>query len=442
MRENKLFLLQLTIVTALLCLTCAPASAEPAAERVTPVVKAVKESAPAVVNITSTKIIQGRRALPLDRFFPPEFFPGQREKVQKSLGTGVIIDGEKGLILTNAHVVAGGDEVKVHLLDGRSYEASIAGAESDFDLAVLKVKHSKERLPSVRLGNSSDLMPGETVIAIGNPFGFSHTVTTGVISALGRTIRNEDGLFVDLIQTDAAINPGNSGGPLLNILGEVIAINVAIDLRGEGIGFAIPVNKARRVVAELLNQGHVVPLWFGLAAQDVDMRMANAIGLPRAMGIIVTAVYEDTPAAHAGIKPGDVILTIGKTTVQDRHDYISVLRNISPGERVDVGFLREGKGLQATMTPTAFSDAAAEKLMRARWGLSVRDWRGGAQITDVKSGGPADFLRPGDIITNAGNMRINSRADLLKAFRQNRMSSQVMLIIMRDRKAHYARLII
>ena len=168
-------------------------------------------------------------------------------------GSGVIVDGKRGLVLTNAHVIAGGDEVMIHLQDGRQFPAVVKGAEPDFDLAVLEIQGPHD-LPAVPLGDSSDLMPGETVIAIGNPFGFNHTVTTGVVSALGRTIRSESGVFTDLVQTDAAINPGNSGGPLLNLEGRLVGINTAVHARGEGIGFAIPVNKARRVMDDLVGQ--------------------------------------------------------------------------------------------------------------------------------------------------------------------------------------------
>ena len=200
----------------------AQAAPAPDSPRLTPVVRAVQAVAPAVVNITSTHIIEGHRVSPLERFFGPGFGPGfpdssgfgaqPRKRKRVSLGSGVIVDGRKGLVLTNAHVIAGGDEVMVHLLDGREFPATVKGAEPDFDIAVLEIKGAHD-LPAVRLGDSTDIMPGETVIAIGNPFGFNHTVTTGVVSALGRTIRNDGGVFTDLIQTDAAINPGNSGQP-------------------------------------------------------------------------------------------------------------------------------------------------------------------------------------------------------------------------------------
>ena len=200
---------------ALLCAATAPAAAPvpDSSPRMTPVVRAVQATAPAVVNITSTHVVERQRISPMEQFFGfgPGFDQPRRQK-RVSLGSGVIVDGKRGLVLTNAHVIAGGDEVMINLQDGRQFPAVVKGAEPDFDLAVLEIQGPHD-LPAVPLGDSSDLMPGETVIAIGNPFGFNHTVTTGVISALGRTIRSESGVFTDLVQTDAAINPGNSGGP-------------------------------------------------------------------------------------------------------------------------------------------------------------------------------------------------------------------------------------
>ncbi len=186
-----------------------------------------------------------------------------------SLGSGVIIDGEKGLILTNAHVIQKAGTIKVVLQDEREFEARIVGADPDSDLAVLKID-SKDRLPAIKMGNSDDLMIGETVIAIGNPFGFSHTVTTGVISAINRSIRAQDRVYHDFIQIDASINPGNSGGPLLNINGDLIGINTAIYAKAQGIGFAIPIGKARKIISDLIQYGEVIHAWIGITVQNMD----------------------------------------------------------------------------------------------------------------------------------------------------------------------------
>ena len=420
-----------------------PALAEPAADslRMTPVVRAVKGVAPAVVNITSTKVEPGRRLSPMEQFFFPGAPPVGKERVRTSLGSGVIVDGAKGLVLTNAHVVAGGDEVHVNLLDGREFTADVVGAEPDFDLAVLKIRGGN-KLPEVRMADSGDLMPGETVIAIGNPFGFNHTVTTGVISALGRTIRNNQGLFTDLVQTDAAINPGNSGGPLLNILGELVAINTAIDARAEGIGFAIPVNKARRVMEDLVGQGRVAPLWLGLSAQDVDQRVAMALNLKKPLGVLVDDVYAGSAAAKAGLRSGDVIVQMGSAEVRDRREYLSYLRNHTPGSTVRLTLMRAGKSLQMEVKPEPFSDADALKLMERRWGLTVKDGRNSVLVTRVQNNSPMTMLKSGDGITAVGNVRVESVKDFIQAFRTQRMARQVLLTVTRGGKSYYAKVIL
>ncbi|MDR2056514.1 MAG: trypsin-like peptidase domain-containing protein [Desulfovibrio sp.] len=432
-----------------LCLFCrglAPAPAlaapDPSSPRLTPVVRAVRAVAPAVVNITSTHIIEGSRASPLERFFGPDFFYGGPARRQKrtSLGSGVIVDGAGGLVLTNAHVIAGGDEIVVRLLDGREFPAAVRGADPDFDIAVLQIVGARN-LPEARMGDSSDILPGETVIAIGNPFGFTHTVTTGVVSALGRTIRNESGVFTDLIQTDAAINPGNSGGPLLNIEGGLIGINTAVDARAEGIGFAIPVNKARRVMDDLMKQGRVAPLWLGMMVQDMDSRTAMALGLKDVTGVLVSAVFENTPAAQAGIAPGDVLLSVNETPVHDRRDYVNVLRNQTEGVTLNLRLYRGERSIAMSVRPARFDDPTAQSLMEQRWGLTAREGRGGLSVIAIRRGGPADFLRKGDMIVAVGAARVNTMKDLLQAFRRERLAGQVLLQVVRDGRQYYARLV-
>lgn len=429
----------------------ATASAAPAADspRLTPVVKAVQAAAPAVVNITSTQIMEGRNASPLERFFGPAFGPGSpgflgpggkpAPRKRASLGSGVIVDGARGLVLTNAHVIAGGDEVRVHLLDGREFPAVVKGADPDFDIALLQIK-APQGLPSVRMGDSGDLMPGETVIAIGNPFGFNHTVTTGVVSALGRTIRNADGVFTDLIQSDAAINPGNSGGPLLNMEGALIGVNTAVDARAEGIGFAIPINKVRRVMEDLMGQGKTAPLWLGLAAEDVDARAAAALGLREASGILVTTVHEGTPAAKAGIEPGDVIESINASPVRDRRDYVDMLRNQTGGDPLRINLRRGDTKRSVNLTPVPFSDDAARALMERRWGLRVEEGPRGLAVREARAEGPAAFLRKGDVITGVGAARVKNVTELLQAFRRERLAGQVVLQVVRGNRAYYARI--
>ena len=443
------WLFALLAVALILCLPVRARAIAPDSPRMTPVVRAVQAVAPAVVNITSTHIVEGQRISPLEQFFGPGFpgfpgfdVPGGRRAKQKrvSLGSGVIVDGDKGFVLTNAHVIAGGDEVMVHLLDGREFPATVKGADPDFDIAVLQIKGAA-KLPAVKLGDSGDIMPGETVIAIGNPFGFNHTVTTGVVSALGRTIRNKGGAFTDLVQTDAAINPGNSGGPLLNIEGVLIGINTAVDTRAEGIGFAIPINKARRVMHDLMSAGRVAPLWLGLDLQDVDGRTAMALGLRDAGGVLVTAVFPGSPAARAGIAPGDILESINASPVRDRRDYLDILRNQTAGTALRLQVLREGGPVKLEATPEPFSDADARALLERRWGFSAAQTAQGVVVRQARADGPAEFLRQGDRITAVGSAEIKTMEDFLQAFRRERMSGQVLFQVVRNGKGYYARLI-
>lgn len=408
-----------------------------ASQRMTPVVQAVATAAPAVVNITSS--LAGRSHTPLESFFGPGFNPfggGQRKRA--SLGSGVIVDGRKGLILTNAHVLGDGGEIMAHLQDGREYRAHVRGIEPDFDLAVLELEGASN-LPAIAMGDSGDIMPGETVIAIGNPFGFTHTVTTGVVSALNRSLRMGNGMLTELIQTDAAINPGNSGGPLLNLDGALIGINTAIDSRGEGIGFAIPINKARRVMDGLVQKGHVEPLWLGLLVGNLDQREAMALGLPDTQGALVTDVLKGAPGDKAGLQNGDVIRRLNATQLRDKRDYINALRNLATASAVEAEIIRSGRQMKVKVTPAAFTDKAAQKLMAELWGIAAAEKDGRLRVTSAK--GPASFLKKGDIVRSVGERPISGLPDLLAAFRQERMSNQILLMIERNGRNYYGRLL-
>ena len=310
------------------------------AQRTTPVVEVVRASGPAVVNISST----GRQRVSpfrsgddmLDRFFKEFFRPLERE--QTNLGSGVIIDGKKGLIVTNSHVVAGGSDIRVQLADRRVFTAKLVGGDPSSDLAVLQIDPGGKPLPQVKLGDSRSLMIGESLVAIGNPFGLQHTVTTGVVSALNRRVPTGGGGWMGgLIQTDASINPGNSGGPLLNLDGEVMGINTAIFQRAQGIGFAIPVNRVRRVVDDLLTHGRVRPTWLGMQLQDLTPRLASHFGLDSVSGVVVLAVEAHSPAAQAGIKKGTVVLALDEVPLEDAADYQSRLGAVAPGKRCACG---------------------------------------------------------------------------------------------------------
>jgi serine protease Do len=297
--------------------------------RETPVVRAVRKVSPAVVNISSayevrkqTSPFSGFGLNPFfDEFFKDFFDPRfERRQQYTSLGSGVIIDGQKGLILTNSHVIQKSGTIKVMLQNELEFEARIVGADPDSDLAVLKID-SEKPLPAIQMGRSDDLMIGETVIAIGNPFGFSHTVTTGVISAINRSIRTDERVYNDFIQIDASINPGNSGGPLLNINGELIGINTAIYAKAQGIGFAIPIGKARKIISDLIQYGEVIQAWIGITAQDMDDKLARYLNVPGKKGVIVKSVEPQSPAEKAGLQEGDILLSLGNKKIDSVDDY-------------------------------------------------------------------------------------------------------------------------
>jgi Do/DeqQ family serine protease len=420
------------------------------AVRVTPVVTAVRAVAPAVVNITSARTVERRSPLGplfdddfLRQFMEPGLPGAPRRQTQASLGSGVIIDGDKGLVLTNAHVIAGGTSIKARLLDGRVLDASLVGADPDFDVAVLRLA-GKEKLPQAVMGDSGDIMIGETAIAIGNPFGYTNTVTTGVISAVGRSLRHEGGTYSDLIQTDAAINPGNSGGPLVNLSGEVIGINLAIQAGAEGIGFAIPINKARRVVAQIVGEGRVTPAWLGLAGQDLDPRLARLFELDRPRGMLVTEVREASPAAKAGLRPGDLILGIGGADLEGKDQYLGVLRTSPVGEALALEVRRGQQSLRLSATPEAFTEREAAEVARDRWGLTVQSGRGGRGMpaTAVAPGSPAARLgiKPGDLLLQIGGERLADAKAFTRAVYLNRMHRAVLIVVERDGRGYYVRM--
>ncbi|MBW2040556.1 MAG: Do family serine endopeptidase [Deltaproteobacteria bacterium] len=430
-----------------------------ARERITPVVQAVQRVAPAVVNINSEYEVRSRRnpfsGFPMDPFFDSffkDFFdPGfERRYKRTSLGSGVIIDGERGFILTNAHVIARTGTVSVTLMDEREFKAAIVGADPDSDLAVLRVD-SAEALPSVEMGNSDDLFIGETVIAIGNPFGFSHTVTTGVISALHRSLRTDDRVFIDFIQTDASINPGNSGGPLLNIHGEVIGINTAIYAKAQGIGFAIPINRANRIVQDLIRYGEVVPSWIGIVVQDVDEGISRYLGLPHTKGVLVKAVEEKSPAETAGIQAGDVLLAVGLHKVRSTEDYQAAVKQIAAGETVSLRILRKNTEKRISLTTRPFPPEMAEALAVRRLGVRVENRDASRQngsgngasegvvITwlDPRSELARIGARPGDIIRQIDEITVRNVEDFKKAVIQYRQKPSVVILLQRGNQGYY-----
>lgn len=409
-------------------LVCACNDAACASLRKTPVVGVVSKAAPAVVNLTcSSRDMNARSSL--EMFFENGF--GIMRKKRTSLGSGVIVDGKAGHILTNAHVIADADEIMAHLQDGREFPAKILGVEPDFDLAVLTIEASAP-LPSIPFGDSGDIMPGETVIAIGNPFGFNHTVTTGVVSATNRTLRSEAGLMTDLIQTDAAINPGNSGGPLLNLDGEFIGVNTVIDGRGEGLGFAIPANKAKAVLERVASHETPPHLWLGLHG-------ANPPGA-RDAGLQITKVFKNSPASDAGLKRGDIITKINSVSIRNGRDYLDMLRNFTKPEEISIEYRRGNEARTMAIRLRYLENQAAEELLEQLWGFKTEETRKGLAIAKIRSDGPASFLRPGDVITSVNQNPARNKKELLNAFLHERLNAAPILGIIRGNGNYYARL--
>ncbi|QKT02894.1 Do family serine endopeptidase [Ectothiorhodospiraceae bacterium 2226] len=309
--------------------------------------RAVAAAAPAVVNIHTEKAVV--RQLPpmfedpaLRRFFEDEQRGNPRPQQETSLGSGVIVN-HQGYILTNFHVIDGAEDITIALQDGQSFSAAVIGSDPETDLAVLKINGSE--LPSIILGRSSGIHVGDVVLAIGNPFGVGQTVTSGIVSATGRT-RLGLSTFENFIQTDAAINPGNSGGALVNAQGELLGINTAIFSRtggSQGIGFAIPVDLAKTVLSEILEHGSVTRGWLGIEIQDVTPELAESFGLDEARGIVVAGVLRGGPAERAGLQPGDVIVRIEEQAIRDVAEALEAITAARPGETLQLHGVRAGK---------------------------------------------------------------------------------------------------
>src|SRR5437879_3362081 len=366
MKRPELALAVLLVVAA----AGMPASAAmPAAVGETPVPSLspmIKKVSPGVVNIATRGTIRERgpqNPLLDDPFFrrffdvPPQ--AGPRERPFQSAGSGVIFDAKNGYIVTNAHVVENASEITVTLQDGRDLKADVVGSDEPSDVAVLRVKSEGLTLTQISLGDSAKVEVGDFVVAIGNPFGLQHTVTSGIISGLSRSGINPDG-YEDFIQTDASINPGNSGGALVNLRGELIGINTAILSRSGGnigIGFAIPVNMARSVMEQLIKYGSVKRGQLGVSMYTVTPDIAHSLGLNSPLGALVSQVVEGSPADKAGIRTGDVITSVNGQTVKSNSELRNTIGLPRGGDKIDIGLVRDGKPLRVT---AVIADTAAE----------------------------------------------------------------------------------
>ena len=385
------------------------------------------------------------KGTPFEDFFRRQPSPPQKRK-QSGEGSGVIVDSQ-GYILTNHHVVAGADKLTVRLSDGKELKGTVRGSDPKTDLAVVTVE--AKGLPAAALGDSDKIQVGEWAIAIGSPFGLEKTVTVGVISAKGRSGFGT-GTYEDFIQTDASINPGNSGGPLVNIDGEVVGINVMIIQPGQGIGFAIPINLAKTIMASLIKEGKVVRPWVGIGLQNLTEELAQSFNLQEKEGALIGQVYEGSPAEKAGLKVGDVVIDIDGVPIKGSQDVVREVLRKRVGQKIQVTVVREGKRIEIpVVTEQMPAEPSEEKTSQAE----KKDWFGlrvkpitpemakqlglsraeGVIIDEVEPGSAAQEvgLRKGDVVLEVNRQRIQNESDYQKAMEKTKPEQGVLLLVNR-----------
>jgi len=439
-------------------------------------VNVVKKAKPAVVHIrvekTTSSPLHGQGGEDIfnhpffDQFFGPRYRqqrpdrPQRREHKQRGQGSGFIISKD-GFILTNNHVIEDADVIKVSLSDDREFDARLIGSDPQSDVALLKIE-DPANLPVLALGDSDALEVGEWVIAIGNPFGLSQTVTVGVVSAKGRSSVGIN-QYENFIQTDAAINPGNSGGPLINVHGEVVGINTALFSKTGGymgIGFAIPINMARSIEDQLQKDGKVTRGWLGVVIQNVDKELAESFGLKEAGGILVSEVQKESPASKAGIQQGDVIIRLNKTVLKDVSDLRNRIALITPESKITLDIVRDGKEKALSVTigeqPSDFGKGpvpAKGKDSLEDFGLILQDLtpeladklgyeeNSGVVISDVQSGSSAaaEGLKPGYLIEEVNRYKVGNLRDLNSVLKQTPDAKRILL---RIRAGDYSRYVV
>ncbi|MBF0339071.1 MAG: DegQ family serine endoprotease [Nitrospirae bacterium] len=423
-------------------------------------VEVTEVARPAVVNISTMKTVE-MKDNPMGRFFDDPFFRrffgdenqfhAPKKHESKALGSGVIVRDD-GYILTNSHVVKDVDEIKVILYDKTEYKGKVIGTDSKSDLAVIKIE--AKDLPTIKIGDSSKLKPGEIIIAIGNPFGLNQTVTMGIVSAVGRS---DVGIadYEDFIQIDAAINPGNSGGALVSINGELVGINTAIFSTSggyQGIGFAIPTNMAKNVMDSLMKNGKVVRGWLGVNIQPLTPELSKSFGLTEKTGVLIADVVDGGPADKAGIKRGDVIVIFNGKESTSTRQLRNMVSAIDPGTTVDVKVIRETKEVMLSVKVGELPDdktaamlpSAQESETKMR-GISVQNLTqslrerfnipakvSGVIITGVDEGSvAASILRPGDIIGEVNRKRVSNVSDYETAISTIKKDDDVLLSVYR-----------
>jgi serine protease Do len=429
---------------------------------------------PAVVSIQTETTVKVQN---FGGFFGDDFFdqffgvprqqqkPKESERKQQGQGSGVIVSSS-GQILTNNHVVEGADQITVALSDKREFKAKIVGTDKQTDIAVLQIEGEVKNLPVASLGNSDALRVGEWVIAIGNPFGLSQTVTKGIVSAKGVHNRGITS-YESFIQTDAAINPGNSGGGLFNLSGELIGVNTAILSRSggfQGIGFAIPVNLAKSIMGDLLTDGKVSRGWLGVSMQEIDQSIAKALNLNPATGALISEVFENSPAEKGGVKVGDIVRSINGKAIEDANDLRHTVAMLRPGEIAEFEVLRDGKTIKLKVTIALRDENNLAGVMpgqkdkkeqkaeggKNEWGIQAEELTeaqkkeaglskssGGVLVVSIAEKSPAEKsgLKKGDIILVANHKGIAGLKDFNAVFGENR--STILLLIRRGGNQTY-----
>jgi serine protease Do len=433
-----------------------------------------KKDSPAVVNISTEKVVKnnvreffgkipGRRPGapspfgqddPFREFFDKFFGEMPKSFKTRSLGSGFIMD-PTGYIITNNHVVEGADKITVKLIGGGEYKATVKGRDPKTDLALIHITNPPKDLPFLKLGDSDAVRVGDWVMAVGNPFGLSHTVTQGIISAKGRVIGA--GPYDNFLQTDASINPGNSGGPLLNLKGEVVGINTAIVAGGTGIGFAIPSNMAKVIIPQLKEKGKVIRGMMGVQVQNVTPELAKSFGLSEPKGALVAEVNHDSPAEKAGIHRGDIIVEFNGHPIHEMNELPRIVAGTAPGSKATVKVLRKGKEKTLNITITQLTEerqtskATEEGDKEAPLGLVVKNItpnlakryrlrdNKGALVVGVEQGSPASDagIRPGDIVLEVDGQVVSSTSEFHKAVTKLKKGSYARFLVKRQGRTLY-----
>ena len=426
--------------------------------RRTPIVQAVENAKGSVVSISTYERVY-ERVNPFSSFSHDPFFDRffnelydnrlQQETVRTHLGSGVIIKPQ-GYVVTNWHVVSRASSITITTSDEKEYSATIIAADQKSDLAVLKINTS-EPFTALPIADSDTLLIGETVIAIGNPFGLSHTVTTGVVSALHRSIKSGEQTYEDFIQTDASINPGNSGGPHLNINGELIGINTAIYGEAQGIGFAIPVNTAMRIVDDLLRYGEVRPAWVGVSVQTLPRSTAEQLGYQGGSGVLVTDVFPQSPAAVNGIQPSDIIISIGDQKIKSPALYKRVISRYTPNSSLKIELFHHGAATTRTIVAAEVPHQYLERIVAVHMGIELISNNAqiarryalrsstGLVITKIAPNSQAARigLHPGDIVVQAQGVPLHDVRDFYNQVLKNIYQDSIVVLVQRGLYGYY-----